>query len=86
MLPDTVSCHRRLWISLRDRLNGWLAFEHHGLDALPSALHEKANLLYAKQQAARARKLQDRLFGSNGVAFVQQPFFDKPQPWRRCCG
>ncbi len=66
-----------LWVSLRDRLNSWLAFEHQGLDALPSDLHEQAKLTHAKQQAARARKLHDRLFGANGMAFVQQPFFEQ---------
>jgi hypothetical protein len=66
-----------LWISLRDRLNGWIAFEHQGLDALPGELLEKANLAHAKNQAARARRLHDRLFGSNGVAFVQQPFLEQ---------
>lgn len=66
-----------LWVSLRDRLSSWIAFEHQGLDALPGDLHEKAKLTHAKKQAARARKLHDRLFGSNGVAFVQQPYFEQ---------
>jgi hypothetical protein len=66
-----------LWVSLRDRLYSWVAFEHQGLDALPGELLEKANLGHAKNQALRAHKLHDRLFGSNGVAFVQQPFFEQ---------
>jgi hypothetical protein len=66
-----------LWVSLRDRLSSWLAFEHQGLDALAPEFHEKAQIPQAKQKGARARRLHDRLFGSNGVAFVQQPYFEQ---------
>jgi hypothetical protein len=66
-----------LWVSLRDRLTSWLAFEHQGLDALPPEFQEKAQLGLARKKAGRARYVHDRLFGSDGVAFVQQPYLEQ---------
>lgn len=63
-----------LWIALRRSLELHTAYAHRGLGALPEALADKAALEQLRIQAKRARRLWERLFASDGTAFIKQRY------------
>lgn len=65
-----------LWSTLRRRLDAWQVFEHPGLLAIMEA-HGKRSatavaLARARKKAEQARDLKKRLFGSDGLRFIQR--------------
>jgi hypothetical protein len=63
-----------LWIFLRRELEGKEAYAHAGLDALPPALAEQANLAKLRDEAKRAWRLWNRLFAAEGTLFTKSNF------------
>lgn len=70
-----------LWVTLRSRLEAWLVFEHTALAGVAgknTRKHRTGNELAAgAQNAARARRLLDRIYGPRGVAFVQVSYAEQ---------
>jgi hypothetical protein len=67
-----------LWSLLRNRLDGWGAFERRAMASLLQA-HAKRSaiaiaLSLACKKAERARALSTRLFGAEGLAFIRLPY------------
>lgn len=73
-----------LWVALRDRLAAWAAFEHPSLDALlpkgkAKASPGRSSLAAARKRAVRARKLSERVFGAEGLAFLRLPYAEQAE-------
>lgn len=73
-----------LWAALRDRLDAWTAFEHPALDTLlpkgkSKASPARSSLATARKRAVRARKLAERVFGGEGLAFLRLPFAEQAE-------
>ena len=67
-----------LWVETRRELEGRLVYNHRGLDALTPERAEKIELSVAREEAARAQMLLDRLFGSATIAeLVRAPFAEQ---------
>lgn len=76
---DTIT--DALWAMLRDRLKSWGAFARDELSLVREGLRGKkaATLRAAQDKAARAEDLHVRLFGAEGLAFVQWPYPEQAQ-------
>ena len=70
-----------LWSLLRRRLDDWKVFTRAGLDFLEHDLEAppEVDLDTLRTKAARAQEISERLFGTEGLSFVQQPYTEQAQ-------
>jgi len=76
-------CADALWAVLRNGLEALASFDHPGLDVVLATHGTPSPVATAvhdgQQQAARARALAGRLFGTEGLAFTQRSYAEQVQ-------
>jgi hypothetical protein len=70
-----------LWSLLRQRLGGWAVYARGGLDFLEHAddLPLELDIETLRDKTARASEISERLFGRDGLRFVQRPYAEQAQ-------